>query len=239
MIKKNESWNPTPARLVALAAMGAMVFSTACSKEEEAPAPQPVQRKAVVKQVDPLENLQLDPRVQFPRERAPASPEQAKAVADLANAVATGDDSSLSGMLDRPMRAVLEDLVASGDWGSSTSGIEVVRVVSLEGDDTQFSVGLGVQDPDGAYLLAWEGRAEGDTWIFSGLAAEDVTAPRASDLDGASLVAVGVPTPGSGFTEASVEELLLQKRADDKQNKRGRRGRGRRGGGSRRAPRGR
>lgn len=164
-----------------------------CDKGEEqvqAPPPAPPPRR-----LDPLEDLDMDPRVQFPEARDPSTRELAEAIADFASAFVSGDDAILTDMLDDQGEAVLSRLKSTGQWSKETSRIEAVRVCVLKEDGDECTLGLGVQDPDGAYMLAWTGESRGDSWVFSPMPVEDIKAPSLSMLDDIPLVAPTVPSP--------------------------------------------
>jgi hypothetical protein len=169
---------------LAVALLAGGVSLSACKKEEPPPPPPPPPRK-VAQKVD-AQSLVSDPRVQFPQEHAPTNETLARAVADLASALAKGDNAALASLLDGPSKQVLAEQVANGSWGRETANIEVVRVVALTSDAESASVTLAVQDPRGAYLLAWKAVGNGEDWTFGGAPSPDTRAPRASDLDNAA-----------------------------------------------------
>lgn len=175
--------------------------------EKKAPkAPETAAAPAAPKAVDPMEGIAdiLDAKVQWPDKYPATTPEQAQAVAALANAIAKGDAESAKSVIDEPDREVLQGLIDFGDWASQTRGVQAVRVcVFTEGDDKKtLTLGLGVQDATGAYMIAWKGTEhEGPAWVFSGMAIEPVTAASVAMLDGATLRA---PV----LTAAAVEKKL-------------------------------
>lgn len=178
-----------------------------CGKEEQqvqAPPPPPPPR-----QLGPLEDLEMDPRVQFPEAREPGSREIAEAIAEFASALVKGDDSTMAAMLDESGQAVLSQLKSDGLWKSATSNIEAVRVCTLTQSDDAFDVGLGVQDPDGAYLLAWSAKRGTEGFTFSPMAVEYVRKDSVSMLDNSSLAAPSLPQPvvtGTTTAPAADEE---------------------------------
>lgn len=188
--------NPRPLRnapsfpLTLAALAGAIALGAVAGCEKKAPPPPPV----VTSTAPPaptwsLEDIDMDARVQFPEGKVPSSLELAEAVAALASAIASGDEKGMSEVLDATDREVLRDLVGSGEWKSGTSGIEAVRVCVLsEGDDKKSAtLGLGVQDKDGAFMLAWTGREAG-TWRFQGMAIMPLLADRVAMLDDQALL---------------------------------------------------
>jgi len=135
-----------------------------------------------------LAGVKLHPKVQFPRERLPSTQEATDAVAAFASALAGGDHAAFGAMLAPLDRAVLNPLVASGEWRRLTDGIKVVRVcVISEPSAAAIQVGLGIEDADGAFLSAWEGTPGTGGYLFTAMAVEPKTASKASDLDGAAL----------------------------------------------------
>jgi hypothetical protein len=205
---------------VSLALGGVLASCGEGEDDQQAAAPAP--RPAPVERVDPLEGVELDPRVEFPEQRVPESPDLARAIADMANALAQGDADAFARRLTDPAIAVLDDLQTRGEWGSATSGIETVRVVAVEAGESSARLGLGVQDPDGAYLLAWEGLARNGDWAFTGLPVESRSASRAADLDGVDLAELPIPQPGAD-DELTVEELRAKRRAAERDDSRDRR----------------
>lgn len=209
-----------------IAGMVAISMPGCGGDDEQAQAPERPQRPAPREEKpDPFEGLAKDPRVEFPRSREPATPAQAQAVADLASAIARGDEKRLRELLDTPAEAVLDTLISDGVWGDATGGIETVRVVALEGPEVDTRVGLAIQDPRGAYVLGWAGSPAGaGAWQWTGLAIEAPSAARASELDGIALAEAGIPTPGA--EEDLTLEEIRRRRADDRPDSdRGRRGR--------------
>lgn len=176
-----------PAILIA----GVALALTACGDDESANQPTaPVKQTYQPREPElgPLEDIDMDPRVQFPEQRAPAERTQAQAVARLASAIASGDNSAFANLIEPSYRTILTSLVDEGSWNESTSEIETVRVAVLESDAEMLRVGLAIQDARGAYLLAWSGNKSGDSWSFEPIAIEPQYAPTAADLDDAPLV---------------------------------------------------
>lgn len=167
------------------AACGLMLVG--CDKREapQQAAPAPV----VSKPVDPMDGIELHPKVRWAADKyVPVSPEQAQAIAALANALAAGDADKAKSVLDSADQAVLSDLIAYGEWADQTTGIEEVRVCVLsQNEDKTVSLGLGLQDALGAYMVAWKGSDSGSAWVFSGMAIEPITAASAAMLEGAEL----------------------------------------------------
>lgn len=172
-------------RAVLAASLFAGAGAMSACKEEAPPPPPPPPPKQAARPVD-AQSFVSDPRVQFPQEHAPIDESLARAVANFASALASGDASVIRPMLDNPGRAVLDEQVETGAWERETEGIEVVRVVSLTRNGENASFTLAVQDPRGAYLLGWKAvQSNGESWIIGGAPAPDTRAARASDLAGA------------------------------------------------------
>lgn len=210
----------------------------ACGEKKQAQAPAPVETAAAPIQEreapkrDPLDGLALDPKVVFPRTHSPSSRDIAEAVASLAGAIAEGDSRSLHPMLDKPNQVILDDLVQTGAWQQSTGSISQVRVCTLEENGQSILVGLGVEDPDGAYLLGWSGERLGGGWLFSGIALDTpASAMTAAELDEGSLAARDVPEPGA-IVDDTFDPTANDPRRDEKSRRRGSRGGS--GGGGRR-----
>lgn len=208
-------------------------------KQARAPAPAPVEtvaapapeRKAPLR--DSLDGLALDPKVVFPRTQSPSSRDIAEAIASLAGAIAEGDSKSLHPMLDKPNQVILDDLVQSGAWQQSTGSISKVRVCALEENGQSILVGLGIEAPDGAYLLGWSGERLGSGWLFSGIALDTAaSAMTAAELDEGSLTARDVPVPGA-IVDDSFDPTVNDPRRDGKSRRRGSRSGGGGGGGRR------
>lgn len=163
-----------------------------CGKKEEA-APQTA-APVTAKIEDPMEGIDLHAKVQWPDKYRPSTAAQAQAIAALANALASGDAEKAKGVLDGADRDLLNDMIALGEWASQTGGIDAVRVCVLkEADDkTHLTLGLGVQDSLGAYMLAWKAPLAGDAVVFSGMAIQPVTAASVAMLDDAELKAPSV-----------------------------------------------
>jgi len=199
---------------IAAALAASVVFAAGCEKKEShtglggrsgstkaqaaaRPAPPPPVRAALTPA-----DLQLAPGAQFPAQLIPTDESAARAVAALANAVATGDADALAGMIDRSDAAVLGHLRESGDWDRATDSV-TVRVVAVEPADPGVRVGIAIEDQTGAYLIGWEGAPTRNAWTFRSLPVESPPAARASDLDGVALALMDIPAPGPALDEAA------------------------------------
>jgi len=180
------------------AAMAAASLVTGCGKEkEEAPAPVATSAPAPEPVVSPLEGLRMDPRVQFPQERSPSTRELAEAIAKLATALVKGDATGAQSVLNTDAAGLVDEMVTSGEWKKGTTGIEAVRVCVLtEQTDAQTAtVGLGIQDSSGAYLLAWKGMGADGLWKFSPMPVDDTFATQVALLDGSAITSRTLPDP--------------------------------------------
>jgi hypothetical protein len=214
---KNNTWRGGK-RLIAMIAGAGLCVGTlsACKKEAPppppppkapppaptAPPPVPSGTEASGEQAEPvkidtvLAAAKSDPRVQFPQNVAPSDGSVARAIVDAANALAKGNDGALRAMLHADAQLILDGLVNSGDWETSTKRIEGVRVIAVnqtprnEANATGFVVQMAVQEPGEAYVIAWEGAKQGMGWKLTGAKAPAGTKPRASDwADGATAAA--------------------------------------------------
>lgn len=154
---------------------------------EQAPAP----RRLTVR------DLNLADGVEYPTPRIPSDAALARAIADFAGALKSGDADALRPLLTEEGQAVLSTLVESGDWPGASSAIDSVRVCTVLESGPTASVGLGVRDDSGAYLTGWAAISDGGTWTFSGLAIEPATASSLSALDGSPLTELALPIAGA------------------------------------------
>src|ERR1051326_2974560 len=166
-------------RGAALALMTAsLAMASGCAKKKKPAPPPPPPPKPKVVVPDPVDvkgvmaQLKTDARVEFPSSvLAPADRTLAEGIVKLADALAKGDSGAIKPMLDKNAQSVLDELVGSGGWSEGTKPIEQVRIVSVSGtgeahaDSSQ--VGMAIQSRDGAYLLAWSGKRDGDNWTFA------------------------------------------------------------------------
>lgn len=89
------------------------------------PPPAPPKPKTVQ---ELMAELNIDPRVDLPEGRAPASTADRRAVLEFFDGVARGDSESLKTMLSEPDRDALSAMVAIGAWKAATERIQKVRV---------------------------------------------------------------------------------------------------------------
>lgn len=197
--------------------IAALIGSGAGCKEKKKPAPPPPPPpKPVAVIPDPvdvgglLQTMKSDARVQFPQDRSPADRSLAESVIRLSNALARGDAAGMRGLLDKSAQSVLDELISSGGWAEETKSIEQVRVVALSGTQDARAdaslVGLAIQGQNGAYLLAWNAKRDGDNWIFAAAPCQADVKPRASDFDGVGIssdISVASSAPTSDVKETS------------------------------------
>lgn len=201
------------ARWSAILLIAATVSVSGCEKKKKKPAPPPPPppppKVVIPDPVDAgavIQSLRADARVQFPQTVAPADRSLAESAVRLADAIARGDANALRTQLEGPSQSVLDELVASGGWAEGTSQIEQVRIVALSGiADPRPEItliGTAIQGRDGAYLLAWNGRRNGEGWLFSAAACQNDVKTRASEFDDIEIVVGGsIPTSGSAPAE--------------------------------------
>lgn len=124
-------------------ACGSSMVLTGCSKPPPPPVvppppPPPPAPPADLKLDTVAQEMKADARVQF-ASSVTLSEEQlglAKAIIQLSDALARGDDKAMKPLLTRKGQAVLDELIGSGGWVEATKKIEAVRVVLVrEGVD--------------------------------------------------------------------------------------------------------
>ncbi len=201
------------ARGLALALMAASIAAGAgCVKKKKPAPPPPPPPKPKVVIPDPVDvnaigqQLHADARVNFPSANAPADRTLAEGVIKLANALAKGDAALMKPMLDKNPQGLLDALVGSGGWADGPKPNSQVRIIAVPGTTQPHPatslVGTAIQDLDGAYLLAWHGRRDGDSWVFSAAPCQADQKPRASDFDGVSISGAGeAPAPETAAKE--------------------------------------
>lgn len=177
---------------------GSAMLLGACEEKKKPPPPPPpappprVEAPKPVDIASVLQQAKSDARVTFLDTQAPADRSLAEGVIKLANALVKGDAAAMKSMLDKSAQSVLDELVNDGRWAEETKSIEQVRIVSVTGlsDRAPSSslVGMAIQSPGGAYLLAWNGTRSGNGWTFSGSMCQGETRPRASNFDGVQII---------------------------------------------------
>ncbi len=168
-------------------------------RTEAPPPPEPVRADAL------LQTMKADARVQFPQSAAPTDETVARAVIAFADALARGDSDKFRTMLDPGGQAVLDKLVANGEWDDSTGkAIEAVRVSKVSGSASGGTLTLALQEARGAYPLQWAYATAAGAVVFTGLQSPNVVRPRASEFDGGNLPAPTELTSGAApFVPAS------------------------------------
>lgn len=209
--------SPIDARSIARTASVALLAASltlgaGCEKKKKPAPPPPPPPKPVVVVPDPidvgglLQTMKSDARVQFPADRAPADRSLAEGVIKLANTLCKGDAAAIKALVDPATQATVDKLVENGGW-EDTKNIEAVRVVALTGTSDARAetslVGFAIQGRDGAYLLAWNAKREGDAWKFAAAPCQADVKARASDFDGTGITA-NVEAPSS--TQAAADE---------------------------------
>lgn len=194
-----------------LAAAGIASGIASCEKKKKkAPPPPPPSAPAAPPPPAPvdvqalMQELKSDQRVKFVEDQAPADRKMAEGVVKLANAIAKGDSGAMKGLLDGQAKSVLQEIEDSGDWAPATKEIEQVRIVSVtntsEAEPTTTLVGMAIQVPGEAYLLAWTGNKSGDTWVFSNALCQDDKKARASEFDNVAIQSTALPKDDVVFT---------------------------------------
>jgi hypothetical protein len=120
--------------VVALASM--LTVGAGCTKEEEqvvvAPPPPPPPPPPPAPTVTPIEQLMaemnIDPRVALPEDKAPDNDVDRRAVLSFFDAFARGNDRAVQQALPEADRPQLAALVESGEWKSTTSRVQKIGV---------------------------------------------------------------------------------------------------------------
>lgn len=139
-------------------AVGTVCLSTGC--EEDAPPPvvvvpappppPPPPPEPTVKSIAELmKELNIDPKVELPEERAPETTEERVAVLLFWNAFAKGDAPYASSQMGTADKRVLDGIQKSGHWANATTKIERIEVQCAndgEGFSTLGVLTLGASD---------------------------------------------------------------------------------------------
>lgn len=162
-------------KIVGLAILsGSLVFVEGCKEEEpvvQQTKPRP--QKPVEPETPAWESvysaMTLDPRIDVAHASYDqVSRTQMEAAFEFLHHFTTGDDASVRSMIDSQSRAVLDDLVSSGDWAVQTSEIERAVLYACRGDGSTVNVSFALQREGGDEdTLAWEGVSRGDMIVFS------------------------------------------------------------------------
>jgi hypothetical protein len=193
--------------LIAAAAASMALAGAGCQKKKKPAPPPPPPPKPVAVIAPPvdigavLQQMKADARVQFADNQIPADRTLAEGIVKLADSLAKGDANGIKAVLTPQARTIVDELVATGGW-DDTKNIEQVRVVSVSGtiDDhaQNSSVAMAIQGKDGAYLLAWAGTRNGDSWTFQNAPCQDTVKTRAREFDGVAI--------GGGFDLAAAKQ---------------------------------
>ncbi len=190
--------------LLGLLMVGVAVSAPACS--EPPPPPPPPPPVAPPPPPDPSEALRrLDSNVQFPEENLPSSLDVAEAIVAFANTFKGGDRDEVASVLSPASQDDMRTMITAREWAKIMERVEAVRVCVVEDfGSSEVRLGLGIQEPDGAYLLGWEGSKVGGAWQWEAVAVGDPRAARVAQLDANALPApeatddgAGVSTPGA------------------------------------------
>ena len=186
---------------LAAALAGAVLFG-GCSKPPPPPPPAPKKVEAPpppepVRVDSLLQTMKADARVQFASSAAPTDETLARAIISFADALARGDADKFKSMLDPGGKAVLDKLVAAGQWEESTGkSVEAVRVAKFTQSGDSGVVMLAIQEPRGAYPLSWAVAKAAGTVVFTAMPTPSVVRPRASEFDTLAISA-GIDTPAA------------------------------------------
>ncbi len=187
--------NPTPKRPDALRRAGLGLLSgvlgaallVGCSSEEPeeqtyTPPPPPPPSWT-------LDDIDKHYLVQFPEEFKPETREMAQAMADLASGLVSGDEELLRMRIGASSDLMLIDLLLRENaWESGD--LKAARICNLDTDSDAGTplVGIGLENNEGAYMLAWQANDADGTWTFSSKAIQVPRATTVAMLDGAKMV---------------------------------------------------
>ncbi len=157
-----------------------------------------------------LDDIEMDPRVQFPERYVPSDRSLAQAVADIASGLVSGDRGLVERHLAASERETLDELVSMGAWESATGQMQAVRIVLLSEFDGAYQLGIAYQAPPGARLLALEGEESGGGWEFSAMPVEPVTGSTLAELDDPMLSLV------TAEAALDIEALLREARENER-----------------------
>jgi hypothetical protein len=135
--------------------IGVLSLVSGCSKPPPPPPPPaptpPPPPPPNIKLEDVSQELHADARVQVAPglEVGPSETDLAKAVVQLANAIAKGDSKAVRPMLTRSAQTILDTLDSEGGWTAGTSKIEAVRIVAVQ-PGVNFTVSMAEPAPGAA-----------------------------------------------------------------------------------------
>jgi len=175
MNNPNRHW-PSLAIAAALCA-GAAMFVCGCDNSSNAPVvaapppppPPPPAAPKVTPIADLMAQLNIDPRVSLPEDKAPETDADRKAVLVFFDTFARGNSQALKSMLPLADQPQLTALVNSGAWKTTTSGITKIAIqTGLTTGDLKcalavIEVGKGAETSYQPQLWYYTSEGENDT----------------------------------------------------------------------------
>lgn len=165
-MKKRESFRQAGRILVlcglALTASVTLPMMEGCKKKEVPKPTPPPPPPPVAKEPDPIDlkalaqTLKASKKVAFADGASTNKEALAKAIIDLADSIARGDDKKFAGLIGAEDKSLLKTLTSSGEWKDGTAKIESVRVLNIrEGGDVVASSGgaLSADVPSNSDIL--------------------------------------------------------------------------------------
>jgi len=126
-----------PATMLALGLLGCQSEDPQAKVDATPPPPPPPAAPAVASIESLMAELNIDPRVMLPEDKAPATTAERKAVLELFDGFARGDSEVVSSYVSYSDRPLLQDLVTSGRWKQTTDSIMQIRLdtgITPQGD---------------------------------------------------------------------------------------------------------
>ena len=156
---------------------GLIAFAGGCAKEEEqvvvAPPPPPPPPPPAAPSVTPIEQLMaemnIDPRVSLPEDKAPDNDVDRRAVLSFFDGFARGNDKAVSTMLPETDRPQLVALVESGAWKDTTGRITKIDIQcgsSPLSDKCALAVVEVKSGGDAFQPQLWTYKADGEAPVF-------------------------------------------------------------------------
>jgi len=165
--------------LCLLLAGATCLFATGCSEDEPAPvaiAPPPPpppaapEAPAVLSIEQLMAELNIDPRISLPEDRAPSTTEDRKAVLEFFDAFARGNATSLKSMLTEADQRQLAALVATPAWKQTTSQIKQIDIQTGINPTGQKCALAVIETGSGAVTIfqpqLWAFNTEEDSAVF-------------------------------------------------------------------------
>jgi hypothetical protein len=138
------------ASAVSMPAIAMLVFAVGCQDStpqtqvsQAPPPPPPPKAPDVMSIADLMAQLNIDARVVLPEDKAPGSTAERKAVLELFDGFARGDQQVVSSYISFSDRSLLQELVTDGDWKETTDKITMIRLesgIDLEGEPCVLAV---------------------------------------------------------------------------------------------------